>query len=150
MTSHFVHLTKNGGSIVGLPSGVHSSTDLAYRETARSIWERDGKIGIDGNARIDRGGGETGAWVQAWVWVNDDQLEPPAAPTYYAWICEPLEDCITWGDWRFTECFTSVDDDGKQARRSAHEYARYLRRRFHCAYVAVRAAEAGPPLDIRS
>jgi len=51
--------------------------------------------------------------------------------------------------WRHDARFTCEDDPtGAGARRSAHEYARYLRRTYHCAYVAVRPANC-KPLPVR-
>jgi len=43
-------------------------------EAARRQYEREGEIEIDGNARISRANGnpENGAYVQAWVWVYEE------------------------------------------------------------------------------
>ena len=61
-------------------------------------------------------------------------------PTYTVWIMEPPN----W-DWMADAHFTGSDDpDGKGARQSAHEYARYLRATYHTSYVAVRPAGKHP------
>lgn len=70
-------------------------------------------------------------------WDVDDG-EP--GPAYTVWITEPPN----W-DWVADADFTCSDDpDGKGARQSAHEYARYLRATYHCSYVAVRPAGSVP------
>ena len=67
-----------------------------------------------------------------------------AGPSYDAWIAEP----DSWA-WCHDARFSCEDDPtGAGARRSAHEYARYLRRTYHCAYVAVRPANC-KPLPVR-
>jgi len=45
------------------------------RARAKSLYQSDGSIEIDENARVSRGG-ETGAYVEAWVWVP---MEPDSA-----------------------------------------------------------------------
>jgi len=50
-------------------------TDEQYREAARKQYGKDGQLEIDGDAEVSRGD-DPGAYVQAWVWVeNDEQLE---------------------------------------------------------------------------
>ena len=46
-------------------------------EQARNDYEREGEIEIDDNAKISRAKGnpECGAYVQAWVWVSDEETE---------------------------------------------------------------------------
>jgi hypothetical protein len=39
-----------------------------FRERAKRLYHSDGSIEVDGNARVSRGS-ETGAYVEAWVWV---------------------------------------------------------------------------------
>lgn len=129
---------------------INNATVCAYRDAARRVWHRGGEIEIDDFAEISRGD-DNGAYVQAWVWVCDDQLEAPAGPSYDVWIAEEetLGGDTVW-EWRFDSRFTCEDDpDGKGARRSAHEYARNLRQTYHCAYVAVRPA-GNKPLPVRS
>lgn len=48
-------------------------------EAARAIFEREGEIEIDDNAKISRARGENGAYVQAWVWVYDEDVTRNAA-----------------------------------------------------------------------
>ncbi len=45
-------------------------TDHEYIGRARELYHRDGEIEIDESAVVSRGG-EPGAYVQAWVWVED-------------------------------------------------------------------------------
>ena len=45
----------------------------AYVAAARRLFHRDGEIEIDDNARVSRGS-DPGAYVQAWVWVANDQV----------------------------------------------------------------------------
>jgi hypothetical protein len=123
------------------PSTPLPSTIKAYRDAARDRWHRDGEIEIDDNAEISRGCYE-GAYVQAWVWVDDSDLSSKPGPSYDTWIAEPDE----W-EWRFDQRFTSEDPDGKGARRMAHAYTRGLRKTYPCAYVAVRPA-GKPPLPV--
>lgn len=51
-----------------------SHTDDWYRQRARETIHRDGEIEIDGNAVVSAGG-DNGAYVAAWVWVEDDEAE---------------------------------------------------------------------------
>ena len=132
---------------------LNPTTQAAYRAAAHSVWHRDGEIEIDDDAKISRGS-DHGAYVQAWVWVTNDDLKPGPGLSYDVWITEPEDvrrkDRIAqvW-TWRFDQRFTSEDDsDGKSARRSAHDYARQLRQTYPCSYVAVRQAGQSPlPID---
>jgi hypothetical protein len=45
----------------------------AYRQAAKQMYEEEGKIEIDRNAVVSQGA-DPGAYVQAWVWVSDDDL----------------------------------------------------------------------------
>lgn len=49
-------------------------TDEQMREAAKNEYEREGEIEIDDNAAVSRGD-DTGAYVQAWVWVSFDEAE---------------------------------------------------------------------------
>lgn len=49
-------------------------TDETYREAARDRYGCDGEIEIDPGAPVSRGD-DPGAYVQAWVWVDDSDLE---------------------------------------------------------------------------
>lgn len=114
-----------------------------YIEAARRLWHDDGQIEIDDHSVVSDGCGD-GAYVMAWVWVSDDDLDPEPGPTYAVWIAEP----DAW-QWIHDQDFTCDDDpDSTGARRSAHAYARSLRTTYHCAYVAVRPA-GKRPLPIR-
>ena len=120
------------------------ATELRYINAARSRWHSDGEIEIDDDSTVSRGC-SNGAYVQAWVWVYDDQLDPEPGPSYDVWIAEPDE----W-EWVFDQTFTCDDDpDGKGARHFAHDYARHLRATYPCAFVAVRRADQGLPLPVQ-
>lgn len=41
------------------------------RERAKAMHHDEGTCEIDDNAKVSRGDGERGAYVQAWVWVPD-------------------------------------------------------------------------------
>lgn len=45
-----------------------------YRAAARIFYERDGEIEIDDNAAVSIGS-DNGAYVQAWIWVSDDDVD---------------------------------------------------------------------------
>lgn len=45
-------------------------TDKEYRALAREQWHRDGEIEIDEDAVVSVSD-DDGAYVQAWVWVDD-------------------------------------------------------------------------------
>ena len=47
-------------------------SDDWYRERAKELYCADGEIEVDSNARISRGE-DRGAYVEAWVWVPDDE-----------------------------------------------------------------------------
>ena len=123
--------------------------------TARSAYGTD-DIAVYDDALIDASP-DDGAWVQAWVWVSDDDLEPEPGPTYAVWFAEQEQVDSAPGShfpgpwtWTHDQNFTCDDDpDGRGARRSAHEYARHLRNTYPCAYVAVRPA-GQRPLPVRT
>jgi hypothetical protein len=89
--------------------------------------------------------------IESLLQLLPEQHDNPG-PTYNVWIAE-REQCdarlAAW-TWLFDAQFTCNDDpDGRGARQSAHAYARYLRRTFHCAFIAVRRAELKQPLPIQ-
>ena len=47
--------------------------DGAYRRAAASRTERDDDTAVDFDADVSRGEASGGAWVQAWIWVPDDE-----------------------------------------------------------------------------
>ena len=49
-------------------------TDEQYRAQARAKYEDEGQIEIDEGAEVSRGD-DPGAYVQAWVWVADEDAE---------------------------------------------------------------------------
>jgi len=49
-------------------------TDKKYIEAARRLYEREGECEIDDNAKISRGDPD-GSYVQAWVFVYNDQTK---------------------------------------------------------------------------
>lgn len=52
-------------------------TSAQYRDAAKRIHESEGSIEIDDKAKVSRGD-DTGAYVQAWVWVPNDSIRVPA------------------------------------------------------------------------
>jgi hypothetical protein len=130
-----------------------SRGDISQRciEAARRIYESTDLEILD-NAPATRGR-DDGYWVQARVWVYDDQLEPLPGPTYSVWTADAVLDrasnTIHW-PWIWVADFTLDDDaDGIHARAAAHEHARYLRDTYICSYVAVRPT-GSVPLPIHS
>ena len=51
--------------------------DEAYIAEARLLHHRDGEVEIDGSAVVSYGN-DPGAYVQAWVWVDESDLAPEA------------------------------------------------------------------------
>ena len=51
-----------------------ANTDEWYRQRAREHIHRAGEIEIDDNAVVSTGA-PSGAYVAAWVWVEDDEEE---------------------------------------------------------------------------
>ena len=51
-------------------------------ETARRIYQEEGSIEIDDNAKVSRGEGnpDKGAYVQAWLWVYDESAKENKNP----------------------------------------------------------------------
>jgi hypothetical protein len=47
-------------------------TDDEFRSAARNQYGSEGEIEIDANATVSRGE-DNGAYVQAWVWVDEDE-----------------------------------------------------------------------------
>lgn len=45
-----------------------------YRQAAKNLHHREGEIEIDNDAVVSKGN-DNGAYVQAWVWVSDEDLE---------------------------------------------------------------------------
>ncbi len=50
-------------------------TDAEYTKAAKRLHESEGEIEVDDGARVSRGD-DPGAYVQAWVWVPDDEAAP--------------------------------------------------------------------------
>jgi len=50
-------------------------TDEQMRDAARQIYYREGELEIDPNAPVSRAEGnpDSGAYVQAWVWLYDEE-----------------------------------------------------------------------------
>ncbi len=45
-------------------------TDEEYRDKAKPAWAGDDEVRVDVMPTICRSGDDSGAWVQAWVWVS--------------------------------------------------------------------------------
>ena len=51
--------------------------DAAYIAAARRKYAREGEIEVDENAKVSRGD-DPGAYVQAWVWVPEEEVKEGA------------------------------------------------------------------------
>lgn len=75
------------------------------RDRARALYARDGEIEIDDDAVISRGS-DGGAYVQAWVWVDDVCL-PPRCRVHgeHKALTEAIEAVrvVRWMDLELTE-----------------------------------------------
>jgi hypothetical protein len=48
-------------------------SDEAFIQAAKALFEQEGKLEIDADAKVSRNeGGDDGAYVQAWVWVENE------------------------------------------------------------------------------
>lgn len=131
--------------------------DSLYRQTARARFDTgEGDVIVSEDDTVEIDGERGGAWVSAQLWVPSDALEPQPGPTYDVWIAERSEAVaapggFVPGPWVWVDSgttFTCDDDpDGRGAWASAHEYARFLRSVYPCAFIAVRPA-GKPPLPI--
>jgi hypothetical protein len=105
-----------------------------------------------------------GYWVQAEAFVPYGEIDPTSSTTYAVWIAEqeyagPAPGGNYPGPWVWSSdtSFTcdvvdpqlDLEQANASARRHAHDYARYLRDTYPCAYVAVRPADKGLPLPVR-
>lgn len=144
------------GSYVNAYSERHDNESYRRYRQAAQDQAVDGELEVDDWAVISAGD-DDGAYVMVWLWVPDDELPPEPGPTYSVWVAEQFnEDSSGWvpdispWTWIHDQTFTCDDDpDGKGARRNAHEYARYLRSTYPCAYVAVLPAGKRPkPIHI--
>jgi hypothetical protein len=135
-----------------------TDTSPLYRQAARERFDTgEGDVVVCEGATVEVDNEREGAWVHAQLWVPRECFDPEPGPTYDVWISEPFSsdsddwvpDISTLGwRWIHDRDFTCDDDpDGKGARAAAHEYARYLRKTYLCAFVAVRPA-GKPPLSI--
>jgi hypothetical protein len=134
-------------------------TDISprYRRAARERFDTgEGDVVVCEGATVEVDNEREGAWVHAQLWVPRECLDPGPGATYDVWIAERSRDDLAPGGhfpgaWAWAHAgatFTCDDDpDGKGARAAAHEYARYLRKTYLCAFVAVRPA-GKPPLSI--
>lgn len=51
-----------------------TAKEKMYRLTAQILHNEEGSLEIDDNAAVSIGG-DSGAYVQAWVWVSDDDVK---------------------------------------------------------------------------
>jgi hypothetical protein len=49
-------------------------TNAQYVSTASRLYQNYGEIEVDDNAKVSRGA-DDGAYVQAWVWVGNEDIE---------------------------------------------------------------------------
>jgi hypothetical protein len=53
-------------------------SDEQYRGRAREMYQEEGRVEVDAEARVSAS--NDGAYVQAWVWVPSEELGPSTAP----------------------------------------------------------------------
>lgn len=51
-------------------------TDDQYREAAKDLYDDNTDIEVDSDAATSRSAESGGAWVQAWVWVSNEEVRP--------------------------------------------------------------------------
>jgi hypothetical protein len=90
-------------------------------------------------------------WVTAEVPVSPFDLYPNPNPAYSVWECEDHSKAQDWSDvsdWRRNEIFRceSDDDAGSNAKRLAHDRAKYLRKHSTGMLYAVRPSSDPPRL----
>ena len=52
------------------------NTDDWYRKRAKELFQEDGRIEVDEDAVVSSNkDGDEGAYVQAWIWVSDDDRD---------------------------------------------------------------------------
>lgn len=82
-TAAFVALVDDGltfSEVVNIYGADQSDGDKATATQAREEWTREGQIEVDEGAFVSRGD-DPGAYVMAWVWVDDpEQDEEEEAP----------------------------------------------------------------------
>jgi hypothetical protein len=66
-------LVEGTGVVPVAPAKV-TVTDVAYINAAIMLHHKDGEVEIDDDAKVSRGE-DPGAYVQAWVWVYDDDVK---------------------------------------------------------------------------
>ena len=70
-------------------------TTAEYIQKAKKLYERDGEIEVDDNAKVSEGS-DPGAYVQAWVWVPNPEAETedgePGDPPEPCQYCGCIED----------------------------------------------------------
>jgi hypothetical protein len=54
-------------------------SDAQYREAAHRLHHADGEVEIDENAKLSRGD-DPGCYVEAWVWVPNEDVKSKLAP----------------------------------------------------------------------
>lgn len=117
-----------------------------YIQAAINKWGGDSDVSICTDpSRVDSSP-SNGAWITAFLYVADDELEPEPGPTYVVWACNLNREGTAFGPWLCDGTFTCNEDDvdGRQARANAHEYARSMRRIYPASLLAVKPAGSRP------
>lgn len=116
-------------------------TDAEYTKAAKRLHESEGEVEVDVNARVSRGD-DPGAYVQAWVWVPDDQAAPETEerpmiapkPTLLAEFTEG-DSTVSWGKRGDMHIITY----GLQVKRyrddigACHKFGECVRHSLECA-----------------
>jgi len=81
MSTNCIHCIKNertGPDLLCDECRKAENKKKPWREAAKKRYQRDGEIEIDDNAEVSFGD-DPGAYVQAWVWVPDEDANRSAA-----------------------------------------------------------------------
>ena len=75
------YLTTTWNSTINCEDEMKQLTRKQMIAAARSLYQSEGEIEIDDNAKLSRAEGnpDDGAFVQAWVWVSDEEASQEPA-----------------------------------------------------------------------
>jgi len=75
------YLTTTWNSTINCEDEMKQPTRTQMIAAARSLYQSEGEIEIDDNAKVSRAEGnpDNGAFVQGWVWVSDEEAKSEPA-----------------------------------------------------------------------
>ena len=75
------YLTTTWNSTINWEDEMKQPTRTQMIAAARSLYQSEGEIEIDDNAKVSRAEGnpDNGAFVQGWVWVSDEEAKSEPA-----------------------------------------------------------------------